>query len=85
MKKNVMKGFAFAMVMAFFVSCAPSVDSLISDFEKACKAGDQEKAEKIIEKLSEKEDQLTDDQLERIDDANMLLLTKVLGSEEEVE
>ncbi len=85
MKKNVMKGFAFAMVMAFFVSCAPSVDSLISDFEKACKAGDQEKAEKIIEKLSEKEDQLTDDQLERIDDASMLLLTKVLGSEEEVE
>ena len=85
MKKNVMKGFALAMVMAFFVSCAPSVDSLISDFEKACKAGDQEKAEKIIEKLSEKEDQLTDDQLERIDDANMLLLTKVLGSEEEVE
>ena len=80
-----MKGFAFAMVMAFFVSCAPSVDSLISDFEKACKAGDQEKAEKIIEKLSEKEDQLTDEQLERIDDANMLLLMKVLGSEEEVE
>ena len=85
MKKNVMKGFAFAMVMAFFVSCAPSVDSLISDFEKACKAGDQEKAEKIIEKLSEKEDQLTDDQLERIEDASMLLFTKVLGSEEEVE
>ena len=80
-----MKVFAFAMVMAFFVSCAPSVDSLISDFEKACKAGDQEKAEKIIEKLSEKEDQLTDEQLERIDDANMLLLMKVLGSEEEVE
>ena len=85
MKKNVMKGFAFAMVMAFFASCALSVDTLISDLEKACKAGDQEKAEKIIEKLSEKEDQLTDDQLERIDDANMLLLTKVLGSEEEVE
>ena len=85
MKKNVMKGFAFAMVMAFFVSCAPSVDSLISDFEKACKAGDQEKAEKIIEKLSEKEDQLTDEQLERIEDASMLLFTKVLGSEEEVE
>ncbi len=80
-----MKGFAFAMVMAFFVSCAPSVDSLISDFEKACKAGDQEKAEKIIEKLSEKEDQLTDEQLERIEDASMLLFTKVLGSEEEVE
>ena len=80
-----MKVFAFAMVMAFFVSCAPSVDSLISDFEKACKAGDQEKAEKIIEKLSEKEDQLTDDQLERIEDASMLLFTKVLGSEEEVE
>ncbi len=85
MKKNVMKGFALAMVMAFFASCAPSVDSLISDLEKACKAGDQEKAEKIIEKLSEKEDQLTDDQLERIEDASMLLFTKVLGSEEEVE
>ena len=73
------------LTLAFFVSCAPSVDSLISDFEKACKAGDQEKAEKIIEKLSEKEDQLTDDQLERIEDASMLLFTKVLGSEEEVE
>ena len=45
----------------------------------------QKKAEKNNEKLSEKEDQLTDDQLERIEDASMLLFTKVLGSEEEVE
>lgn len=83
MKKNVLKGFAFAMVVAFFVSCAPSVESLVSDFEKACKAGDMEKAEKIANKLEEKEDQLTDEQQERIEDASMLLFMKALGADEE--
>ena len=85
MKKNVLKGFAFAMIVAFFVSCAPGVESLVSDFEKACNAGDMEKAEKIATKLEEKEDQLTDEQQERIEAASLQLFLQALGADDEDE
>ncbi len=54
-------------VMALFclamVACTPSNDSLLDQYEKACKKGDRVEALKIMEKLDENE--LTMEQLER--------------------
>jgi len=65
MKK--LKLMAFAAVAAFaLAACTPSAESLVQQYEKACKAGDTEKIEKLAGKLEAIEDQLTEEQQMRI-------------------
>lgn len=76
MKKNVMKAFAVAMAVAFLTACSASLDSMLKDYEAACKKGDAEKAEEIMKKIDEKfpDAELTEEQQERVATATLQLL-----------
>lgn len=84
MKKNVQKVFAVAMAVAFLSACSPSLDSMLKDYEAACKKGDAEKAEQIMKQIDEKfpDAQLTEEQQERVATATLQLLFGVAGEEE---
>lgn len=66
---------ALAIVASLtFTSCGNSAESLVSQYEKACKAGNTEKAMKIAEKIEElDEDELTEEQALRIYKASLQL------------
>lgn len=55
-KMNFMKRILFmAILLAGLSSCSSSVDSLLDQYEEACKNKDYEKIEKIADKLESKE------------------------------
>jgi len=62
MKKNLIYGIVALFSLAM-ISCTPSTDSLIDQYEKACKKGDTKKQLKILVKLHEAD--LTPEQEER--------------------
>lgn len=65
MKK--IKLMAFAAMAAFaLAACTPSTESLVSQYEKACKAGDVEQIEKLANQLEERGEELTEEQQVRI-------------------
>lgn len=66
---------ALAIVASLtFTSCGNSAESLVSQYEKACKAGNTEKAMKIAEKMEKlDEDELTEEQALRIYNASLQL------------
>lgn len=63
-------------LVAMFTACTPSLESLVSQFEKAAEDGDVAKAEKIIDKIDKHytEDDLTIDQAERLAAASFQLI-----------
>lgn len=63
-------------LVAMFTACTPSLESLVTQFEKAAEDGDIAKAEKIIDKIDKHytEDDLTIDQAERLAAASFQLL-----------
>ena len=66
---------ALAIVASLtFTSCGNSAESLVSQYEKACKAGNTEKAMKIAEKMEKlDDDELTEEQALRIYNASLQL------------
>ncbi len=66
---------ALALVASLtFTSCGNSAESLVSQYEKACKAGNMEKAMKIAEKMEKlDDDELTEEQALRIYKASLQL------------
>lgn len=68
-----MKVFAVAMAVAFLTACSASLDSMLKDYEAACKKGDAEKAEEIMKKIDEKfpDAELTEEQQERVATATL--------------
>lgn len=84
------KTFILIALVAMFTACTPSLESLVTQYEKAAEDGDIAKAEKIIDKIDEHytESDLTIDQAERLAAASFQLLlnggTELLeaGSEE---
>lgn len=75
MKKNFFKIFVAVAVMALMTACSGGLNGLISDYEKACKAGDVEKAHQIEAELEEKYsiEDLSEDQMARLATAAMTL------------
>lgn len=76
MKKNFFKIFVAVAVMALMTACSGGgLNGLISDYEKACEAGDVEKAHQIEAELQEKYsmDDLNEDQMARLATAAMTL------------
>jgi hypothetical protein len=63
-------------LVAMFTACTPSLESLVTQFEKAAEDGDIAKAEKIIDKIDKHytEDDLTIDQAERLAAASFQLI-----------
>lgn len=63
-------------LVAMFTACTPSLESLVTQFEKAAEDGDVAKAEKIIDKIDKHytEDDLTIDQAERLAAASFQLI-----------
>ena len=70
------KTFILIALVAMFTACTPSLESLITQYEKAAEDGDIAKAEKIIDKIDEHytESDLTIDQAERLAAASFQLL-----------
>lgn len=70
------KTFILIALVAMFTACTPSLESLITQYEKAAEDGDIAKAEKIIDKIDKHytEDDLTIDQAERLAAASFQLL-----------
>lgn len=81
-----MKNKLFILMMAcgMLVACT-SKESLLSDYEKACKKGDAAKAEKIAIKLDEKygSELTTQDQI-RITNASLMLFEDAMKSSKEI-
>lgn len=75
MKKNFFKIFVAVAVMALMTACSGGLNGLISDYEKACEAGDVEKAHQIEAQLEEKYsvEDLSEDQMARLATAAMTL------------
>lgn len=75
MKKNFFKIFVAVAVMALMTACSGGLNGLISDYEKACEAGDVEKAHQIEAELEEKYsmEDLNEDQMARLATAAMTL------------
>lgn len=75
MKKNFFKIFVAVAVMALMTACSGGLNGLISDYEKACEAGDVEKAHQIEAELEEKYsmEDLNEDQMARLATAAMKL------------
>lgn len=75
MKKNFFKIFVAVAVMALMTACSGGLNGLISDYEKACEAGDVEKAHQIEAELEEKYsmEDLSEDQMARLATAAMTL------------
>jgi len=61
-----------------FVACN-SIDSQISQYEKACEAGDYQKATKIAAEIAKHPDKMTLERTKRITDANIKLAEKITG------
>jgi hypothetical protein len=70
------KTFILLALVAMFTACTPSLESLVTQFEKAAEDGDIAKAEKIIDKIDKHytEDDLTIDQAERLAAASFQLI-----------
>jgi AcrR family transcriptional regulator len=70
------KTFILIALVAMFTACTPSLESLVTQFEKAAEDGDVAKAEKIIDKIDKHytEDDLTIDQAERLAAASFQLI-----------
>lgn len=70
------KTFILIALVAMFTACTPSLESLITQYEKAAEDGDIAKAEKIIDKIDEHytEGDLTIDQAERLAAASFQLI-----------
>jgi hypothetical protein len=70
------KTFILLALVAMFTACTPSLESLVTQFEKAAEDGDVAKAEKIIDKIDKHytEDDLTIDQAERLAAASFQLI-----------
>ena len=70
------KTFILIALVAMFTACTPSLESLITQYEKAAEDGDVAKAEKIIDKIDKHytEDDLTIDQAERLAAASFQLI-----------
>ena len=64
---------SLAAVAAFVFASCSSLDSKISDYESACKAGDLKKADEIAKDIVDnyKEEDLTKEQLSKLDRAEM--------------
>lgn len=80
MKKNFLKVFVAVAALALMTACSGGgLNGMISDYEKACKDGDMEKAMKIAMEMDEKYDEsdLTEEQIERIQKASMLLYQNI--------
>lgn len=74
MKKSIYVVFAVAASVTLFSCGGNSAESLVSQYEKACKAGKTEKAMKIAEKIGElDEDELSTSQALRIYNASLQL------------
>ena len=84
MKKNFFKIFVAVAVMALMTACSGGLNGLISDYEKACEAGDFVKAHEIEAKLEANytEEDLSEEQMTRLATAAMTLY---LGHSEEAE
>jgi len=82
MKKNFFKIFVAVAVMALMTACSGGgLNGLISDYEKACKAGDVAKAHQIEAELEEKYsiEDLNEDQMARLTTAAMSLYLNQAG------
>ena len=75
MKKKIVTLSAFVAILVMMTSCDRlfakhyNLDAMIDDYILYHEQGDQEKAQKLYDKLMELEDQLTDDQYYRLEDA----------------
>ena len=75
MKKRIVTLSAFVAIIVMMTSCDRlfakhyNVDAMIDDYILYQEKGDQEKAQKLYDKLMELEDQLTDDQYYRFEAA----------------
>ncbi len=66
MKRSHVHLIALAVVASMtLVSCGNSTDAMIDKYEKALKNGDETKALQIADKLDERSDELSEEQLER--------------------
>ncbi len=71
---------ALALVASLSFTSCNSPESLVKQYEKACKAGNEEKAEKILEKMNKyDEDDFTADQMSRIFEATVQLSVSSFG------
>ena len=75
MKKNIVILSALVAVITVMTSCdrffakSYNIDKMIDDYIMYQEEGDQEKAQKLYDKLNELEEQLTDDQYFRFESA----------------
>ena len=71
-----LKSLILVALVALFTACTPSLESLITQYEKAAEEGDVAKAEKIIDKIDQNytESDLTLDQAQRLAAASLQLL-----------
>lgn len=71
-----LKSLILVALVAMFTACTPSLESLITQYEKAAEEGDVVKAEKIIDKIDQNytESDLTLDQAQRLAAASFQLL-----------
>jgi hypothetical protein len=60
---------AVVALLGFMTSCAPSIDKLIDQYEKAVKTADLEEAREVAAELEEVEDTFTEEQLDRVTEA----------------
>lgn len=60
------------------LSACNSIESKVKDYEKACNKGDYVKAAKLADFFEEREDDLSTEQLKRIEKANIKLEEKAL-------
>ncbi len=66
MKRSHVHLIALAVVASMtLASCGNSTDAMIDKYEKALKNGDETKALQIADKLDERSDELSEEQLER--------------------
>ena len=70
------KTFILLALVAMFTACTPSLESLITQYEKAAEDGDVAEAKEIIDKIDKHytEEDLTVDQAERFAAASFQLL-----------
>ena len=71
-----LKSLILIALVAMFTACTPSLESLVTQYEKAAEEGDVAKAEKIIDKIDQNytESDLTLDQAQRLAAASFQLL-----------
>lgn len=71
-----LKSLILVALVALLSACTPSLESLVTQYEKAAEEGDVAKAEKIIDKIDQNytESDLTLDQAQRLAAASFQLL-----------